>query len=401
MKRSRTPRWALSINPRSKPRSRPAARRAAARRSRSAASSIARVDVMLAEATNAGKWAHDGEKFVDGTYRIECVACKHVAFASDVCPRCNAPDRPREGARRREPARGAEALPEVQRARAARDRAGPCDRALRRRRDAEAQAARGARRARLSRRRVCVRCVRSRGRRRGLPAVRGAGPVARASAGCLRSRAGAGQFLPHDRLPDALIEERNARHGRLRARERPSPAPRLSRGMADESTSTFFTAFIAIAAVVLAIIASVLTACGGAAMQTISLQNRPSARSRSSTSIPPGLEGSAASRAARSRRTTATQVSDGGRQRRGLRGQRDREDRRSHARHPDRIAGARATSGPLQVIFFDGDNRARRGRRARRDRRVASSSRAKSLPRTDSGTRSGTRAPAHRVDPRG
>jgi hypothetical protein len=51
------------------------------------------VNVMLAEATNAGKWAHDGEKFVDGTYRIECVACKRVAFASDVCPRCNAPDR--------------------------------------------------------------------------------------------------------------------------------------------------------------------------------------------------------------------------------------------------------------------------------------------------------------------
>ncbi|HEY6032962.1 MAG TPA: hypothetical protein VIV58_01850 [Kofleriaceae bacterium] len=51
------------------------------------------VGVMLAEATNAGRWAHDGEKFVDGTYRIECVACKHVAFASDVCPRCNGPER--------------------------------------------------------------------------------------------------------------------------------------------------------------------------------------------------------------------------------------------------------------------------------------------------------------------
>src|SRR5690606_17572736 len=36
-------------------------------------------------------WAHDGEKFVDGTYRISCVACSHVVFESDVCPRCNAP----------------------------------------------------------------------------------------------------------------------------------------------------------------------------------------------------------------------------------------------------------------------------------------------------------------------
>src|SRR3569833_4216077 len=51
------------------------------------------VGVMLGDATNAGRWAHDGEKFVDGTYRIECVACKHVAFASDICPRCNGADR--------------------------------------------------------------------------------------------------------------------------------------------------------------------------------------------------------------------------------------------------------------------------------------------------------------------
>ena len=49
------------------------------------------VGVMLADPTNAGKWAHDGEKFVDGTYRIACVACAHVAFSSEMCPRCNAP----------------------------------------------------------------------------------------------------------------------------------------------------------------------------------------------------------------------------------------------------------------------------------------------------------------------
>jgi len=50
------------------------------------------VGVMLGDATNAGRWAHDGEKFVDGTYRIECVACKHGAFTSDMCARCNCPD---------------------------------------------------------------------------------------------------------------------------------------------------------------------------------------------------------------------------------------------------------------------------------------------------------------------
>jgi hypothetical protein len=50
-----------------------------------------RVLLMLADPNDAGKWVHDGEKFVDGTYSIACAACKHVAFASDICPRCNAP----------------------------------------------------------------------------------------------------------------------------------------------------------------------------------------------------------------------------------------------------------------------------------------------------------------------
>lgn len=45
--------------------------------------------IMLAEPTNEGRWAHDGEKFVDGTYRITCVKCAHVQFTSEVCPRCN------------------------------------------------------------------------------------------------------------------------------------------------------------------------------------------------------------------------------------------------------------------------------------------------------------------------
>src|SRR5262245_12076845 len=44
---------------------------------------------MAADPTNDGRWAHDGEKFVDGTYRIACAGCAHVVFESDICPRCN------------------------------------------------------------------------------------------------------------------------------------------------------------------------------------------------------------------------------------------------------------------------------------------------------------------------
>ncbi len=47
--------------------------------------------VMAGDPNNEGRWAHDGEKFVDGTYRITCAACAAVAFESDMCPRCNAP----------------------------------------------------------------------------------------------------------------------------------------------------------------------------------------------------------------------------------------------------------------------------------------------------------------------
>jgi hypothetical protein len=48
------------------------------------------VAVMLGDPNNDGRWAHDGEKFVDGTYRITCTACPQVVFASDACPRCHA-----------------------------------------------------------------------------------------------------------------------------------------------------------------------------------------------------------------------------------------------------------------------------------------------------------------------
>jgi hypothetical protein len=49
-----------------------------------------RVPVMLGDAAGAPRWVHDGEKFVDGTYRITCAGCKQVVFASDDCPRCHA-----------------------------------------------------------------------------------------------------------------------------------------------------------------------------------------------------------------------------------------------------------------------------------------------------------------------
>lgn len=49
-----------------------------------------KVSVMLADANDDGVWAHDGEKFIDGTYRITCAGCKQVVFTSDACPRCHA-----------------------------------------------------------------------------------------------------------------------------------------------------------------------------------------------------------------------------------------------------------------------------------------------------------------------
>ncbi len=46
--------------------------------------------IMVGDPNDEGRWVHDGEKFVDGTYRISCVACSKVVFESDMCPRCNA-----------------------------------------------------------------------------------------------------------------------------------------------------------------------------------------------------------------------------------------------------------------------------------------------------------------------
>jgi hypothetical protein len=49
-----------------------------------------RLIVMLGDPNDDGRWVHDGEKFVDGTYQIGCAACAHVVFADDACPRCHA-----------------------------------------------------------------------------------------------------------------------------------------------------------------------------------------------------------------------------------------------------------------------------------------------------------------------
>ncbi len=47
------------------------------------------VSVMLGEPNDDGRWTHDGEKFIDGVYRVQCLSCRHDAFATDDCPRCH------------------------------------------------------------------------------------------------------------------------------------------------------------------------------------------------------------------------------------------------------------------------------------------------------------------------
>ena len=49
-----------------------------------------RLSIMLGDPNNDGRWVHDGEKFVDGTYRITCASCARVVFTDDACPRCHA-----------------------------------------------------------------------------------------------------------------------------------------------------------------------------------------------------------------------------------------------------------------------------------------------------------------------
>lgn len=46
--------------------------------------------VMVGQADDDGRWAYDGEGFIDGVYRIECASCAAVMFHSDDCTRCHA-----------------------------------------------------------------------------------------------------------------------------------------------------------------------------------------------------------------------------------------------------------------------------------------------------------------------
>jgi hypothetical protein len=48
-----------------------------------------KVSLMLADANDAGTWVHDGEKFIDGVFRITCLGCKTDAYSSTDCPRCH------------------------------------------------------------------------------------------------------------------------------------------------------------------------------------------------------------------------------------------------------------------------------------------------------------------------
>jgi hypothetical protein len=45
--------------------------------------------VMLGDRNDDGRWAHDGEKFIDGVFKITCIACRSEAFVTEDCPRCH------------------------------------------------------------------------------------------------------------------------------------------------------------------------------------------------------------------------------------------------------------------------------------------------------------------------
>ncbi len=51
-----------------------------------------KVSLMLADANDAGQWAHDGEKFIDGVFLVKCMGCSTDAYASTDCPRCHRKD---------------------------------------------------------------------------------------------------------------------------------------------------------------------------------------------------------------------------------------------------------------------------------------------------------------------
>ena len=47
------------------------------------------LSVMLGERNDDGRWAHDGEKFIDGVYRVRCIGCGAHPHDDADCPRCH------------------------------------------------------------------------------------------------------------------------------------------------------------------------------------------------------------------------------------------------------------------------------------------------------------------------
>jgi len=45
--------------------------------------------VILGERNGDGRWTYDGEKLIDGVYRIRCIRCSDDAFTTRDCPRCH------------------------------------------------------------------------------------------------------------------------------------------------------------------------------------------------------------------------------------------------------------------------------------------------------------------------
>ena len=58
---------------------------------------------MVGDPNDEGRWVHDGEKFVDGTYRIACASCTHVVFDERHVPALQRRRRARARARDAEP----------------------------------------------------------------------------------------------------------------------------------------------------------------------------------------------------------------------------------------------------------------------------------------------------------
>ena len=48
------------------------------------------VALMAGEPIQSVVWVYDGEKFLDGVYRVTCLACAKAVFEATACPRCHA-----------------------------------------------------------------------------------------------------------------------------------------------------------------------------------------------------------------------------------------------------------------------------------------------------------------------